>query len=290
MDQNTKISVVMPCYNSENTLSDQLDALLRQTYKGRWELIIADNGSEDSTLEIAKNYKDHFYSFKIIKANKIKGPAYARNCGVEVAEGDSILFCDSDDVVENSWMEYMIKALSEYEIVAPKMEHFEISENSRYAIQRVFMQSKKLINSGFDPPLPHAGASGLGIRKSLHVKIGGFDEDFFAAEDWDYCWKAQLAGSQLKFEKKALIHIRHKSSLSDFLKQSYTWGKYYELIIKKYKPLGITPPNFNKKLIVWKKILKHLNQKKYRDKFLYKIFNSLGKLQGYIKFKLYHLS
>lgn len=289
VERENRVSVVMPCYNSADTLSDQLAALNNQSYEGEWELIIADNGSTDATLKIADQFsKKQMINLKIIDASDIKGAAHARNRGVDQAKSEFILFCDSDDVVGETWMEEMVGALEIYDLAAPRFEHSTLSEK-RFAVLNNF-QTDGLIDNKFSPHLPHAGASGLAVRKEVHRQIGGFDESFLAAQDWDYCWKAQLAGFKLKFVSAAIVHVRHRGTLRTWAKQAYFWGTYYALIVKKYKPYGINPPSLDKVVNKWKKLIVNLpriRNQRFRDRLVWEIFHTLGKIKGSIKFKTF---
>src|SRR5207244_3518041 len=90
------ISVIVPVYNAMPMLAEQLEALSKQTYRGPWELIIADNGSSDGSREIAEAWRSRIPSLRVVDASARRGPATARNVGVEAATGGLLAFCDAD--------------------------------------------------------------------------------------------------------------------------------------------------------------------------------------------------
>lgn len=281
-------SVVIPAFNSANTIGEQLYALQNQDFSGIFEIIVADNGSKDDTVKVVGEYIGTMRNLKLIKANIKKGAAHARNCGVEMAESDVVLFCDADDRVSSNWVAQMLESLNTHQIVAPRMEHFEIS-NSRFATLRKNMQVDGLLNTDFQPSLPFAGASGLGVKKDLHERLNGFDELFLAGEDWDYCWRAQLeAKTELVFNSDAIIHIRHRGNTNKFIKQAIFWGMYYPLIGKKYKKHGMLPPHLNEIKLKYKKLivnLNRINEQEWRDRLVWTFFHDIGKLKGFLKFR-----
>jgi len=281
-------SVIIPAYNCADTIGEQLDALAVQAYAGPFEVIIADNGSTDSLKDHVQCYLGKFHTLKIIDASQQKGAAHARNRGVEESESKLILFCDADDKVADNWVSEMVNALQKHPFVAPRMEHFEISER-RYATIRKHMQIDGLLKTPFSPPLTFAGASGLGVRKELHEKIGGFDERFLACEDMDYCWRAQLeGGAELAFNKDALIHIRHRSKPFQWIKQAHFWGLYIPMIEKKFSKYGMKPPGRDSMIKKYKKMILNLNNitdRVWRDHQVWSIFHDLGKINGYIKYR-----
>src|SRR5262245_44074787 len=102
-----RLSIIIPCYNSQSTLGAQLAALARQQTRYSWEAIVADNGSNDGTSELAKSFHDRIPRFRVIDASATRGAAYARNAGARVAAGSALLFCDADDVMADGYVESM---------------------------------------------------------------------------------------------------------------------------------------------------------------------------------------
>ena len=94
----TKISVIIPVYNTSSLLRRCLDSVVNQTYKNL-EIILINDGSTDNSLEICKEYALKDKRIVIIdKANE--GGGKARNAGLDIATGDYIAFVDSDDEVD----------------------------------------------------------------------------------------------------------------------------------------------------------------------------------------------
>ena len=89
----TKISVILPVYNSEDFIEKSVSSVLNQTFED-FELIIVNDGSTDDTLNILTEFQDS--RIKIINQTN-SGPGAARNNGLKIAEGDYIMFLDSDD-------------------------------------------------------------------------------------------------------------------------------------------------------------------------------------------------
>ena len=92
---NPKISVIIPVYNVEKYLSECLDSIVNQTLRDI-EIICVNDGSTDNSLSILKEYASKDKRIKIIDKEN-EGQGYARKVGLDIANGDYILFCDSDD-------------------------------------------------------------------------------------------------------------------------------------------------------------------------------------------------
>lgn len=101
------ISIIIPLFNSEKYLSETLDSVRKQTYTN-WECLIIDDGSTDSSSQIALNYCNNDSRFKYF-FKKNEGPSAARNFGVQRAEGKFIQFLDADDVLLPARLEIMTR-------------------------------------------------------------------------------------------------------------------------------------------------------------------------------------
>ncbi len=74
-----RLSVIIPCYNSEATLGVQLSALAAQVCRYPWEAIIVDNGSRDATSSLARSFADRIPALRVVDASAARGSAFARN-------------------------------------------------------------------------------------------------------------------------------------------------------------------------------------------------------------------
>ena len=110
LDEHT-ISITIPVYNSEPYLEKCLDSIMGQTYK-KLEIICVDDDSTDNSLVILKKYAAIDDRIKVIH-KKNEGVSIARNTGLENANGDYVLFVDSDDWIESTTCEIALKNLVE---------------------------------------------------------------------------------------------------------------------------------------------------------------------------------
>lgn len=112
MDHFCQISVIVPVYNSETTLARCVDSLLSQTFK-EFEVLLVDDGSEDSSPEICEKYA--------LKDARVKawhksngGVSSARNFGLDRASGKYVCFADSDDYVTDIWLDNFARIVHKY--------------------------------------------------------------------------------------------------------------------------------------------------------------------------------
>lgn len=95
--KNNLVSIIMPAYNAEKYIGEAIESVIAQTYKD-WELVIVDDCSKDKTAEIAQSYVTKDSRIKLYKLKQNKGVANARNVAMEKAQGQYIVFLDSDDM------------------------------------------------------------------------------------------------------------------------------------------------------------------------------------------------
>lgn len=97
-----KFSLIIPVYNSEQTICRCIDSILRQAY-GNFEIIIIDDGSVDRSYIICTDYEKEDKRIRVYKQDN-SGPSAARNLGIEKAEGEWICFIDSDDYISAEYL------------------------------------------------------------------------------------------------------------------------------------------------------------------------------------------
>ncbi|MDO3695141.1 glycosyltransferase family 2 protein [Wenyingzhuangia sp. chi5] len=90
------VSIITPCYNSENFIADTIKSVQNQSYEN-WEMLITDDGSTDSSIKIIEKFAAKDPRIKLFKISNA-GAAVARNHSIEQAKGTFIAFLDSDDM------------------------------------------------------------------------------------------------------------------------------------------------------------------------------------------------
>lgn len=104
--QKSKVSVIVPIYNSEKYLKDCLDSIINQSHKNL-EIIIVDDGSPDNSGKIADEYAKKDSRIKVIH-QKNTGLSGARNTGLKKATGEYITFVDGDDTIEHFMIQHLL--------------------------------------------------------------------------------------------------------------------------------------------------------------------------------------
>lgn len=100
-----KVSVIIPVYNVEKYLRECVDSVLSQTHK-QFEVILVDDGSTDGSGTICDEYAERCSCVSVIHSTN-KGPFFARNLGAHIAQGDIVVFLDSDDCLRTDALEIL---------------------------------------------------------------------------------------------------------------------------------------------------------------------------------------
>jgi glycosyltransferase involved in cell wall biosynthesis len=282
-----KLSVILPCLNEEQFLGNQLEALASQLWGEPWEVIVADNGSTDRSLDIVEKYKGRLPNLRLVDASDRRGQAHALNVGARAATAAVLAFCDADDEVAPGWVAAMGKALTEYDFVACRFETEKLNP-PWIRDQHRSPQQDGVQKFTYPPYLPHAGSGSIGIKRTLHQAAGGFDESLPVLFDTDYCFKIQLAGTKLYFVPDAVIHLRYRDTFTGIYRQARTWGEYNVFIHKKYRPLDTPGLSWKHGISGWVPLMRRLPRIRSKANvaaWVWQFGWRLGILQGCIKYR-----
>lgn len=125
LNNNAKVSVVIPVYNVEKYLKQCLESVLNQTYKNL-QVVLINDGSRDESGKICENYAQKDERVKCIHKEN-GGISAARNDGLKEIDGDYVLFVDSDDYIDQDLIETLLKEIDGFDVVAGLTKYFNLS-------------------------------------------------------------------------------------------------------------------------------------------------------------------
>lgn len=124
-----KISVIVPVYNTELYIEQCVLSLVNQTYTNL-EIIIIDDGSTDNSYELIEKWQTKDKRIKVYRFEENRGVGYARNFGVNKAEGKYIFFIDSDDYLPENTLSILIEHIGLHDMICGKIKNTNISSSS----------------------------------------------------------------------------------------------------------------------------------------------------------------
>lgn len=234
------VSVALPALDEEDHIGQQLAALARQSYSGRWEVLIADNGCTDRTVEIALGWKDDLPALRVVDARSRRGINHARNAAADAASGDLIAFCDADDVAAPGWLAALAGASPEAPLVGGALESEQLN-------------SARVLDWHERPPadtglplahglLPYVPGGNCAVWAEVFRELR-WDESFtFGNSDIDFSWRAQLAGHRVAYAPGALIHRRLPGTLPVIARRYFDYGRADPQLHRRYARFGMHRP------------------------------------------------
>jgi glycosyltransferase involved in cell wall biosynthesis len=200
---NPLVSVVIPVYNGEKFIADSIQSVLGQTYQPV-EIIVVDDGSGDSTAEIARSFEGVKYIYQ-----ENQGHGQAKNTGIDAANGDYLAFNDVDDVWKPKKLELQMDILQKNPEIG-----YAICEVRNF-LEPGTPMPEYMKSSDFEKEYPGYIPSALVIRRQILEQAGNFNPGFKRSNDSDWFFRAKDAGIRMFIVDEALVRRRiHLTNLS----------------------------------------------------------------------------
>lgn len=207
------VSVLMPVFNGEKYLEDGVKSILSQTFSD-FELILVDDGSTDSSLELAEALAKQDSRVKIVKLPEHKNISVALNAGLEACSGKYVVRADADDWCYPDRLEKQVNFMEENLEVAVSGGRIEICDESlRFLNYRKYPKTDSRVRKKIFHFSPFAHPATI-WRTDLMKQAGGYNESFEVAQDYDLYFRVGQLGKFANLDD-VLIRLRtHKKSSS----------------------------------------------------------------------------
>lgn len=201
------VTIVIPVYNEEKYFSSCLDSIFKLDYpKNKLEIIVVDNGSTDSTLDIAKRYD---VSIFILAEGKVGA---VRNYGVVKALGGVVVFLDSDCVVFTDWLRKGISLLIHN-------DNSVVGGQYLLRAQPKWLERNWVLSSGKGAIHQRTLVGGcIMIYKHDFEAVGGFRESLNAGEDSDLTYRLEQRGKNIIISNTFnVVHLGYPTNVKEFI-------------------------------------------------------------------------
>lgn len=212
------ISVIVPAFNAQATLTACLEALLcQEALAERCEILVVDDGSTDETAAIARRHP-----VRLLRQPH-RGAAAARDLGAEAARGRILLFTDADCRPWPGWAAAML-APFEDPLVAGVKGLFRSDQRALVArlVQAEYEEKEARMLARCT--VAFADTAAAGYRAEVFRAAGGFRADFGAVEDTELAFRLAAAGYRLVVAPAAVVSHRHPESWGRYARRKFRYG------------------------------------------------------------------
>jgi glycosyltransferase involved in cell wall biosynthesis len=229
MKKKTLVSVIVPAFNCEKTISETLLSLINQDYE-EIEIVVVNDGSTDNTLNILKSFGNKIRLFD----QKNAGVSSARNAGLQKANGEYISFCDSDDIWAHQKVTEQVKYLKSHPSVGMVYTDWYVwipDEANNFIIPDKFISNAEEEEEEEEEQQIITDRSGwiytkllldcicltstVMLTRETIVNVGFFDPELCSGEDYDYWIRVSRITEIHKLKAKRVLYRMLSHSLAN---------------------------------------------------------------------------
>jgi succinoglycan biosynthesis protein ExoA len=232
------VSVILPVLNEEDYLAHAVKAILEQNFKGSLEVVLAIGPSKDRTLEIAKSLAAQDSRVKIVD-NPTGRTAVGLNLAIQYSSYPIIVRVDGHANIPSDYISIAVSQLEKTGAVnVGGIMAAEGQTPFENAVARAMRSPLGVGAAKF-----HTGGSegetdtvylGVFKRDALEA-IGGFDEHFTRAQDWELNYRLRKNGGKIYFDPRLTVTYRPRRSLIALSKQYFEYGRWRRVVARTHK-------------------------------------------------------
>ena len=232
------ISVILPILNEENYLEGAVSSILSQDYLGNFEVVLAVGPSRDRTREIAKEIHEK-HAQVIVVDNPSGGTAAGLNIALAKARGSIIVRVDGHAEIPRTYITDAVETLQKTGAVnvggimaAEGVTRFEKAVAK--AMRSPLGVGASRFHTGGTPGPVDTVYLGVFQREAL-IAVGGFDERFTRAQDWELNFRLRSRGGVIYFDPRLQVTYRPRPTLLALAKQYFQYGTWRRVVSRRHK-------------------------------------------------------
>jgi len=229
-------TVVVPARNAAGTIGGCVRALQKQTMAGDcYEIIVVDDASTDDTGQVATEA-----GACVIRQEEQRGPAAARNAGIQAAQGELICFTDADCFPTPPWLDRMRDALADPEVVGCKGIYATRQKSPVARFVQIEYEDKydRLRGQRYIDFIDTYSAA---YRRDVLLANNGFDEIFPrpSVEDQELSFRLAMRGYKMVFQPEAVVYHRHAATLPGYFRKKFVIGYWKAQLVRRFPKRGV---------------------------------------------------
>lgn len=224
-----RISVIVCAYNESAVVAECLDSMKACRYPAL-EVLICDDGSTDTTREIARAYP-----FRLLELDH-GGLSRARNAGIAAASGEIVAFIDADAYCHPDWLFHVAISLEDEGVMGTGGPNLPV-EGVGFAERAIaYAPGGATHVLTADDRAEHVPGCNMAFRRDALLAVGGFDPAFTSAgDDVDVCWKVLDGGAQIGFAAAAQVRHHRRSTIRAYLRQQRNYGRSERMVAGRHR-------------------------------------------------------
>lgn len=231
------ISVVVVSYNEEDSIGSCLESLLAQTYEYDFEILVIDNGSTDTTMQIVESFAHEHKKIRLLH-NPRKGIVFSRNMGIRQSTSPFLAYTDADCLVPKDWLSKLMKGYVFYKNKYPALcgvgggNEVALPENTYSRALKIFLQSYlgshgsangKIYTA--DRVIDHLPTTNILYEKAV-LLTHPFDETMvFGGSDLEITSRLRSLGYIFMYLKGATVLHKREPSVLKWSKSMFRYGR-----------------------------------------------------------------
>jgi len=232
------VSVILPILNEERDLNQCITAILQQDYPSEIEIILALGPSKDKTTEIAEKLSIADQRVKLVN-NPSGQTAFGLNLAIKMSSYEILCRIDGHAEISSTYLRTAVEIMQKQGAVNVGGLMFA---DSNKGLQRTIAQAMRS-KLGVGSAKFHTGGSAgeaetvyLGtFKKSAVLAVGGFDERFIRAQDWELNYRLRKNGGLIWFDPRLVVTYRPRSTFRKLAKQYFQYGRWRRVITRQHK-------------------------------------------------------
>ena len=231
------ISIILPVLNEANHLEAAVNAILSQSYQGKFEVILAIGPSSDSTHQIATELAKSD-SRVIVVDNPTGKTAAGLNLALAKSKAPIIVRVDGHAEIPSNYLSIAVELLRETGAVnvgglMAAVGKTKFEKSVARAMRSPLGVGAAKFHTGGGSGEVDTVYLGCFLREAL-IEIGGFDERFIRAQDWELNFRLRERGGKIFFDPRLEVTYRPRPNLSTLAKQYFEYGRWRRVVARKH--------------------------------------------------------